>query len=140
MGVAIVNAVNQQFMVVPSSAVSTMRNTRLSEVSCKTENLIYLLTCECKLQYVGQTKTAFNLRINNHRSFYNNKRNCPLTRHLVSTGHSFENIRFQIIETNQHWDDATRDAREMFWIHQLCVLEPNGLNERDQMSFKKKGK
>ena len=111
-----------------------------SEVNCKSKNLIYLLTCQCGIQYVGQTITPFNIRLNNHRSFNKTKKNCPVNRHLESTGHLFQNIKCQIIEMNEDWDEKTRDAREMFWIHQLCVLEPNGLNERDQMKFKPKKK
>ena len=35
---------------------------------CKSEYVIYLMECIlCKIQYVGEAETAFNLRLNNHR-------------------------------------------------------------------------
>ncbi|MCP3663993.1 MAG: GIY-YIG nuclease family protein, partial [Gammaproteobacteria bacterium] len=44
-------------------------------ISCRTENVIYMLFCaKCEKQYVGQTKTALNLRINNHLSRIRNNR------------------------------------------------------------------
>ena len=37
-------------------------------LTCKSENLIHLLQCRiCQLQYVGKSKTPFNIRLNNHR-------------------------------------------------------------------------
>ena len=35
---------------------------------CKSEYVIYLMECIlCKIQYVGEAETAFNLRLNDHR-------------------------------------------------------------------------
>ena len=37
--------------------------------SCKSQNLIYLLTCNiCKQQFVGETATQLNMRMNTHRT------------------------------------------------------------------------
>ena len=109
--------------------------------NCKTQNCIYVLTCgTCKLQYVGETETPFNIRLNNHRSFYTKERNCPITRHLLRAGHDFENVTFQIIEKNQNWDTQGRQKRERFWMHQLRTLEPYGLIERDEKRFQSKSK
>ena len=123
------------------SSVTKEKYTIFSTVSCKTENCIYLLTCgTCNIQYVGQTTTTFNLRLNNHRSFNKTEKNCPVTRHLKSTGHLYGDMKIQIIEENLQWDETTRDLREKFWIHQLCTLEPSGLNERDPKKYKKSKK
>ena len=114
------------------STATSQKYTIFTQTNCKTSNCIYILTCDiCKIQYVGETKTTFNLRWNNHRSFYKTNKNCPLTRHLKSNGHPFEKVTFQIIEQNSTWDDAARRSREQFWIYQLRTLEPDGLNERD---------
>ena len=38
------------------------------EVRCKLQNYIYLQTCtHCGIQYVGESITPLNLRVNNHR-------------------------------------------------------------------------
>ena len=38
------------------------------EVHCKLQNYIYLQTCtHCGIQYVGESITPLNLRVNNHR-------------------------------------------------------------------------
>ena len=39
------------------------------DLSCKSQNIVYLLTCTtCNLQYVGETAQPLHLRINQHRS------------------------------------------------------------------------
>ena len=123
------------------STVTQETFTIYSNSSCKTKNCIYLLTCGiCKIQYVGQTITSFNKRLNNHRSWCTTGKNCPVTRHVKSKGHSFDSIKFQIIDQNDHWNSDTLDQRENFWIHQLCTLEPGGLNERDENKIKRETK
>ena len=118
------------------SSVTKQKYKIYCKTSCKTSNCIYLLTCgTCNIQYVGQTQTPFNERLNKHRSCDTTNKNVPVTRHLRSTGHAFSNIKFQIIEQNSAWDTPTRERRENFWMHQLRTLEPNGLNERDQKNF-----
>ena len=84
---------------------------------------------------MGKTETSFNKRLNNHRSFYRTNKNCPLTRHLKSTGHAFDNVKFQLIEQNSAWETDALELRENFWMHQLRTLEPDGLNEHDPIKF-----
>ena len=120
-----------------TSYTTKEKYTIYNTTNCKTKNSIYVLTCEtCGLQYVGESETTFNKRLNNHRSYYTTNKNCPLTRHLRAKGHPFEKVRFQIIEVNTNWDTPTRQQREKFWIYQLKTLEPDGLNERDLKKFK----
>ena len=110
----------------------------LGLIKAMTENSIYILTCDtCGIQYVGETMDKFNIRLNNHRSSYKTNKNCPLTRHLHSTKHPFDNVTFQIIEVNTEWDTTARRRRENFWIHQLHTLEPDGLNEKDKKRYRK---
>ena len=41
----------------------------LFNLNCKIEYVIYLMECIlCKMQFAGKAETAFNLRLNNHRS------------------------------------------------------------------------
>ena len=56
----------------------------LHTVNCQSAFVIYIIECRiCKLQYVGKSETAFNLRLNNHRNHI--KRGfsgCELTEHF----------------------------------------------------------
>ena len=41
-------------------------------VDCQSSWIIYIIECNiCKLQYIGKSETAFNLRLNNHRNHIN---------------------------------------------------------------------
>ncbi len=61
--------------------------------------LIYMLECaRCSVQYVGQTSTALNLRVNNHLSrIRNNSTNidepCGLVVDHFNNVHSLEDLR-----------------------------------------------
>ena len=38
-------------------------------VNCQSTFVIYIIECRiCRLQYIGKSETAFNLRLNNHRN------------------------------------------------------------------------
>ena len=103
-------------------------------VTCKTENIIYLLECGiCGLQYVGQTRRQLRLRLNNHRSNAKLKLPCSLSRHLSSRGHnnSFDDLKVTIIEHNPDWDVKSRREWESFWIEKLKTLSPNGINKNN---------
>ena len=102
-------------------------------VTCKTENIIYLLECGiCGHQYVGETKRQLRDRLNNHRSDAQLKPHRSLSRHLSSRGHnnSFDDLKVTIIEHDPTWDDTGRRNRESFWIRKLKTLSPNGINVR----------
>ena len=109
-----------------------------SSISCSSKNLIYLLTCiVCGQQYVGETSTRFNLRMNTHRTsktgcehVINHKKSCKgssfsyqVLEKLLGTGHDKE---------GKIDSEATkaRHTREDFWIKRLRTLFPYGLNEK----------
>ena len=64
-------------------------------VNCRSTFVIYINECRiCRLQYVGKSEKAFNLRLNNHRNHM--KRgvgSCELTEHFLhnSRSHNFDN-------------------------------------------------
>ena len=109
-----------------------------NHASCSTQNLIYLLTCQqCGIQYVGETTTRLNIRMNGHRT---SKAGCE---HVIKHKKACEGCIFsyQIIENLQGtgYDEIgsidpdaskNRHTREDFWIKKLRTLFPYGLNEK----------
>ena len=103
-------------------------------VNCKSSNVIYLLECAvCGLQYVGESKQQFNRRLNGHRSDLNIKPYLPVSQHFRLPGHNvndFQDMKVTIIEQDHAWKDSEREARESFWIQELGVLYPSGINKK----------
>ena len=61
-------------------------------VNCQSTFVIYIIECRiCRLQYVGKSETAFNLRLNNHRNHI--KRGvyfCELSEHFLHNSRSHD--------------------------------------------------
>ena len=108
------------------------------KTTCKSNFIIYLLECElCKIQYVGNAETAFNIRLNNNRKDVKDPKAIPVDKHFNQTGHNF-NLRskFIIIEQLQDIEKTSNEilkerlkTRETFWIKKLKTLTPSGLNQ-----------
>lgn len=98
------------------------------QLTCDSSNVVYLLECEvCRMQYVGQTETAFRLRFNNHKAHAKSLPNLPLSRHLRLPNHSFEKLSVTLLESgfesNRH-----REQRESYLIYRFNAIE-KGINE-----------
>lgn len=119
------------------------------KVDCKSNNLIYLLTCsKCGIQYVGETKRSFGERCYEHfrdaKYFadpsqappsWRADKICPASVHFGGPGHSYMDIKVNILELipKDPQDPATTDYRrhrEFVWIHRLRTQEPFGLNDK----------
>ena len=123
-------------------------------ISCKSNNLIYCITCKtCKLQYVGQTKNRLMDRFQMHFVHANpNKRerkgtqattpkpqkgSDPIGRHFLSPTHNgINDIYIHIVEfikapSNSPPAQQLRDEYERKWIHRLQTIAPKGLNTMD---------
>ena len=62
--------------------------------SCKTTNVVYLITCtKCGKQYIGKTPDYLNQRMNGHRDNWKHKRfeRSPVAEHFCSPEHDFLN-------------------------------------------------
>ena len=110
-------------------------------VNCQSSWVIYIIECNiCNLQYIGKSKTAFNLHLNNHRNHIKKGiSSCELTEHFLHHKRTYNfdnNVIITIIEqirkdniSNQGKKDLLR-RQEIFWQKKLNSMPPNGLNER----------
>ena len=101
--------------------------------NCKTEGVIYLITCnKCSKQYVGQTTRKLVKRISEHiNDIKNNKTDKICGAHFNTKGHSLDNLRVQVIEKVIPNNSHTLLEREKLWIQSLNTRLPNGLNSHD---------
>ena len=113
-------------------------NAENNNLSCHSQNLTYLMTCNiCNQQYVGETTTRLSVRMNGHRSsttgclhIINHKKSCSgsifsiqILEKLVGNGYG---------DNNKPDPELTnlRQTREDYWIKCLRNLYPYGLNEK----------
>jgi len=90
-------------------------------VNCGSSNLTYLIYCtSCQMQYVGTTSKTLRNRFNHHLSSIKHKsgNDTRCIKHFNSPGHSIENIKIIIIETN-YCNEKHRMDREQYWIKTL---------------------
>ena len=80
----------QQVILGQSYTTKTGKNIKCnSNMNCKTRDLIYLLICKnCKSEYVGETGTELNKRMNLHRNQIKNPdyRKLKVSRHISECG------------------------------------------------------
>ena len=86
-----------------TSPNNKMTFTIFHAVDCHSSWIIYIIECNiCKLQYIGKSETAFNLRLNNHRNdIKKGVRSCELSEHFLhnTRTHDFDNnVTIIIIE------------------------------------------
>ena len=112
-------------------------------MDCQSSWIIYIIECNiCKLQYIGKSETAFNLRLNNHRNHIKKGvSSCELTEHFLHNKrtHDFDNnvtitiikqIRKDHLEADKN-KEVLRE-REIFWQRILNSIQPYGLNKRTE--------
>ena len=71
---------------------------KIGTFSCKSAFLIYLITCECGIQYVGQTIQYLHVRLNGHRSSVKKGMDTFIYQHFNERGHDFCKASIQIID------------------------------------------
>ena len=109
-------------------------------VCCKSHNLVYCLTCNiCGLQYVGQTKRTFHVRLYEHfKDVQNKDPTKPLGRHFALPNHSQNDhhitshiLAFITKPSNTSAALQMRLKFEREWIYRLRTNLPHGLNAMD---------
>src|SRR5690606_25861004 len=97
-------------------------------LNCQSKNVVYLLQCStCELQYIGQTSTSFNIRLNNHRSHCKTQKHLSISKHVNDTGHNFSDFIFVILKGNFR-SNIQRECFESYLIQKFGTVT-NGLNE-----------
>jgi len=88
----------------------------------------------CNLQYIGETKRRLKDWFNEHRRTPNNKSK-PTTaaeHFLSSPNHTANDMELILIDkTFSNWD-SIRKARETFLIQKGRIIDPDGLNIREE--------
>ena len=81
------------------------------KTTCKNNFIIYLLESElCKIQYLGKTEAAFNIRLNNHGKDVKDHKAIPVDKHFNQTGHNFNlHAKFIIIEQLQDIEKTSNE-------------------------------
>ena len=106
-------------------------------VSCKTDYVVYALTCPCKLWYIGKTKRELKVRICEHKcAIRNQDEKSSVARHFNSANHSISDLRFfgiEVVKMPKRGGDRDRLLlqRECYYIHLFDSMMPNGLNEEN---------
>ena len=114
-----------------ASSTSGLKYVMLGSLSCKSRNVIYLITCKkCGKQYVGETGDPLNLRVNNHRSSIRTKKlHLPVAEHFNTDNHGWEDMSVVAIDHNPNWTTEQRIQMENCWQHRLRTIQPDGLNK-----------
>ena len=111
------------------SSTNTRECYRLKgEFNCRTNGVIYLITCEkCKIQYVGQSGRSFHDRIREHMYSIVKTENA-IGIHFNSKGHNHLHMNATIVEKVFPNTPQYRLEREDYWIKTLNTKKPKGLN------------
>ena len=107
------------------------------EVHCKLQNYIYLQICtHCGIQYVGESITPLNLRVNNHRI---GKSKCE----IFAKMQHFRSKSLKSCRGNGYGNGIKNNAmleyrfqREDYWMKTFCTVYYYGQNERTKFMNK----
>lgn len=104
-------------------------------ITCSSEGVVYLIQCPCRLQYIGRTKRALRVRLNEHianirKGFH---------KHLVSRHYDSVHRRdpsdtlfVGIDKYRPHWRGSSLvreiSKQEMSWVYRLRTYLSYGLN------------
>lgn len=113
-----------------SSSISHRIFKLRSRITCKSSNVIYLVTCrKCSMQYVGETGCPLHVRILNHLSCIKLKKPSSIALHFNLTHHKISDFSFTPIELLEPTTTLSeRRKREAFWQIILETRHPRGIN------------
>lgn len=117
-------------------ATATGKSYKIKDlITCHTIGVVYALQCECGLQYVGRTSRPLHVRIGEHVT---NIKKGLVTHNVSKHFKLFHNrnpvgLQFWAIEkVKNHWRGGNfirhLSQRESFWVYELKVGVPLGLN------------
>ena len=100
-----------------------------TRASCKSSNVIYLITCRrCGQQYAGETSQPFHLRVNGHKYDIAHRRTdkSPVSKYFNSGTHTLVDMSVMVIKCACSQDPCLRRIRESKWIMTLGTSFPQG--------------
>ena len=110
-------------------------------VTCQTQNIIYLITCvTCKTQYVGQTKNRLLTRFQGHYHDIQHDNDTTVGRHFNRCPRvnpsKFDGVKISVLQFIRSPPDSRdgkleRDREENRWINRMSSIVPRGLNLLD---------
>ena len=108
-------------------------------VTCRSNNLIYLITCKkCLAQYVGETYRRLHKRMYEHLRDIRLHRDTPVALHFNRPGHSTLDIKFEVasfvhmpVPPDSEDGNKIRKSVEKLWIHRMQTNRSAGLNILD---------
>ena len=108
-----------KFCTSESSTKNQKKHQIKQPVTCKTENVCYLINCaKCYDQYIGETSLQFHERMNNHKSdIRTNKKSNGMVRHFSKC--DIQNLKSTVLEKVCSRDPYIRKAREQYYIELL---------------------
>lgn len=108
------------------------------KLTCNSQYVIFLMeSILCKIQYVGKSKTAFNLRLNNHKERCQYLKMIPACHHFTIYGHTFlKHVKFTLIQRLTKISKVSKDTlrlrlkwRDNLWIIKFKTLARKDLNQ-----------
>ena len=98
-------------------------------LTCKSENLIYLLQCAIwQLQYVGKHETPFNISLNDHRKDAKSQASILASKHFSKQNHNFQrHAEFTLIKQIKK-QRTTEETRTLFHVRCINILQENNRN------------
>ena len=121
--------------IVECNSVKSSHNNRSfklrSKFTCKSNNIVYLVTCrKCLQQYVGETGRSLAERITDHLSCIRLRKATPIGLHFNSVGHSVKDFAISAIEQFENHTNASnlRRIKEAAWQNLLQTAYPLGIN------------
>ncbi|XP_077341766.1 suppressor of cytokine signaling 5 isoform X1 [Lithobates pipiens] len=127
---------NKNSKILEFVSTSTQRRYTVEPfITCSSEAVVYLIQFPCGLQYVGRTKRALKVRLNEHIANIKwgfDKH--PLSRHYDEKhGRDPSNTLYMGIDKYKpHWRGGALvreiSRLEMSWIHRLKTYTPYGMN------------
>ena len=100
----------------------------LNSFDCKSEWIIYLVTCcNCSKQYVGYTENTLRTRFTNHRrDIRNGWKTDAMAKHFIDECVN-ESFKVLIID-GPYGSIADLGQNETYWIKELKTYKPYGMN------------
>ena len=116
-----------------------------NHITCNSSNLIYIIQCKNALNVIYRVNTSekpqnaslTDERFGEHRRSVENPHNlsCPtfISEHFNLPGHSTKDMQLIPLELIRNSRDSVRKARETYLIDKGKMLEPLGINSRDEL-------